>query len=342
MKKRNDRIKQDVYSFLIILSLALLALTQSGCGGGGTGTGNPMIEDNSTSGVVASAVGGALSSSSTNNSLAMNSFSHRKTHESFSLIPSAMASTACPTYHSASGSGCHTTGGDMYLTYADCSFGSSQTNWDAVQAFIMSTGTASCGTFPSPGANATLNLQYVTLLTHAPSTALLTTDYGTLSTIDDNSTNLSNFDGDTIAPIINSGYGAQVGYDSSGKKNSLIIEHHISDIFLDHTLNGSLGISEITSSSRNVTGQVTVYHNRLKVVGTSVLNSLVHDDSCCLPISGSIKTTFAAGSNVADPPTTAGALLVNKSETLTFTGCRTATYQSYDGTTTNVSLSRCF
>ena len=231
----------------------------------------------------------------------------------------------------------------MWLTYADCSFGTSQANWDAVQAFVMSTGSASCGTFPNPGANATLTLQYETLITHAPSTALLTTEFGTLSTIDDSSSNLNNFDGDTIAPILNSGYGAQVGYDSSGKKNSLTLDHRITvDHLLDHSVTGTLGVSETSTTSRNVTGQVTVYHNLLQIVGTAVLTNVVHEDGCCLPTSGSITTTFAAGANGATPPTAAGELMVGKSETLTFTGCRTATLQSYNGTTQNVTLSRCF
>jgi hypothetical protein len=345
MKKQTDSKQKNSNSFsanVTSLSFALIAVVLSACAGsgGGTGTGNPDVEDSSTSGVVASAIGGAMSNSATSGSLAFNS-SHKKS--SFSFIPSAYASTACPTYLTASGSGCRTSGSSMWLTYADCSFGNSEASWDAVQAFIMSAGTASCGTFPNPGANETLTLQYETLITHAPSTALLTTDFGTLSTIDDASSNLNNFNGDLIPAILNGGYGAQVGYNSSGKKNSLTLDHRLTvDRILDHSITGMLGISETSSTSRNVTGQVTIYHNLLQIVGTAVLSNVVHENGCCLPVSGSITTTFAAGSNTSKPPTALGELMVGKSETLTFTGCRTGTLQTYDGTTENVSLSRCF
>jgi hypothetical protein len=178
-----------------------------------------------------------------------------------------------------------------------------------------------------------------------PGSVTLTTNDGAVGTIDDASANLANFDGDSIATDNpDSGYGAAVEF-SGGARTQVTVDHHlsVSGVF-DHSVTGTLSVSETAGASqRTVTGSLTVYHNLLRVVGTSVFNNVVHSNDCCLPISGTITTTFAAGSNPSTPPTKLGAPMIGKSETLTFSStCGTATLVSYDGTTTNVALDRCF
>ena len=336
------------------LSLALLMITLSACSGGGVGgssdggttAGNPFTEDNSTSGSVAGAVGGALSGTSSGGTLA--SFKHRQHLDSISLAlqslglnPQAQASNPCPSFLTAPGVLCSTSGGQMELIYNNCQFAGSQAQWSGALALIKSTGTATCGTFPNPGNNATLTRQYVEALhPSVPSTAEVVSSFGTSLAVDDTTLNLNNFDNQPISTLVNGGYGTTISYNASDKRTALTIAQRIYNGSYDHSMSGSLTLNETTPSSRTVTGSVSVYHNLARVVGTSVFSNVVHGDMCCLPISGSITTTFSAGQSVS--PTPLGSLLVGHSETLTFTGCGTATLQSYDGTVKNVSLSRCF
>jgi len=317
--------------FLRPCALSILALICTACSSNkGTTTGNPVVsEDKSSSGAVAEAVGGALSSTSSSGTV--------------SFAKAQSASVSCPTYKTGAGAQCSASGQTLWLDYADCEFSGSSAVFNGTQAVIMSgSQTASCGSFPDPGASQTLTRQYVHGLNSTTPWALeVTSRYATLGIIDDRTANLSNFNGDTLATIVNGGYGTQVGFDSAGRRSSLTLAHriYISGVY-DHTLYGNLTVAEASgATSRTVSGTVTTYHNSLEVIGDSVFNNVVHSDMCCLPISGSITTTFRAGSV---GPTALGQLAVGKSETLTFTGCGTATYQSYDGTTQSVALSRCY
>jgi hypothetical protein len=235
----------------------------------------------------------------------------------------------------------------MWLNYSDCSFGAGQQTWTGTKALIASTGSVACGSFPAvAGSSGTLTRQFVAAASSTtPATASVTLgSTGDSIVMDDASSNLSNYNGDTIATVVNGGYGQQVTF-SSGARTALTLDRriYVSGKY-DHSLEGSLSISETAGASqRTVTGSVTMYHNLLKIIGTAQFNSVVHSDTCCQPISGSITTTFSAattGNQVA--PTTAGAKLVGKSETLTFTGCGTATLQDTRGNTSNVTISRCF
>jgi len=321
--------------FISTLFLCAALLLQAACApsNGGTTTGNPLVEDNSASGAIAGAVGGALSGSASGGASSM------KVMADFS----AMAGL-CPTFATAAGSTCSVSGGTMWLTYSACSFLGSAAKFTGVQALSMSTGTATCGSFPHPGASSTLTRQYVNSSgSTTPSSLLRQSAAGTYLTIDNHTANLSNFDSAVIPTIVNSGYGVSVHFNSSGARDQITFAHRVNVAGdFDQTVHATLTISESSNgaSSRTVSGPVTVYHNGLQVIGTSTLSALVHNNTCCLPVSGSITTSFTAGSNVS--PTALGSLYVGKSETLTFTGCGTGTLTKYDGSVVNVSLNRCF
>jgi hypothetical protein len=231
----------------------------------------------------------------------------------------------------------------MWLDYDSCNFTKSGTTWSGTQAIIMSSGAAACGTFPNPGANGNLIRQFV----HGPGVttpwaAAITSRYSTVGFIDDKTANLSNFNGDTLATIVNGGYGDKTEFGASGERTGLTIAHRIYIVgSYDHSLYGSLSISETAgAATRTISGTIDVYHNKLKVIGQSTFNNVVHSDTCCLPISGSITTLFNQGT--APPDSALGQAAVGKSETLTFTGCGTADLTSYDGSTRSVALSRCY
>lgn len=312
--------------------LTLMACAQSGSGG--TTTGNPLVEDTSASGAVAGAIGGALSGSASGGANEMKMMTASDV--------SAMGGV-CPTF-ATTGTGCATSGGTMWLTYNACKFSGSTASFTGVQSLIMSSGTAACGTFPHPGVNSTLKRQYVASSgSTTPSSLVRQSAAGTYLAIDNHTTNLSNFDSATLATIVNGGYGVSVSFNSSGARDQITFGHRVNVVGdFDQTVYGTLNITESTSSStsRSVSGSVTVYHNGLQVIGTSTLSSLVHSNTCCLPVSGTITTIFSAGANVA--PTTLGSLYVGKSESLAFTGCGTGTLTKYDGSVVKVSLNRCF
>jgi hypothetical protein len=228
----------------------------------------------------------------------------------------------------------------MWLTYDDCSFAGSSAVWHGTQALTMSASNAVCGSFPNPGANQTLSRQLVSIAgSSTPLAATVKSAYGTEGIIDDASANLKNYNNDTITPFLNGGYGSQVTFNSSGLRSSMHIGYRIvSGVLFDQTINGDLNISD-SGSSQIISGNIQVYHNVLQVIGTSQFTDVVHEDGCCFPVSGTIKTTFSAGT-VA--PTALGSLAVGKSETLTITGCGTGTLVGYDGTTTSVALTRCY
>jgi hypothetical protein len=334
---------------LVVMSIGVTSLALVSCGKNSDSSASSA--DDSASGAAASAAGGALSGSSGNGTLAFLETKQSPTlmaslkqnlKQSFELLPNAFADTLCPTYKT-TGSSCDASGDSMWLSYDSCSFGGTN-SWNGVQE-IISTVSASCGTFPTPAANGNLIRQIVASSgSSVPGKATITAaDGSALGTIDDATANLGNFDLQTIPTVVNSGYGAKVSFGSNGMRDALSLNHHISvNGVFDHSVTGNLTVVESVNSptTRTLTGSVLVYHNLLKVVGTSTFNSVVHDDTCCLPIGGSISTVFAAGQNVAT--TLLGKAVIGKSETLTFTGCGTAVYQAYDGSTANVTLNRCF
>lgn len=231
----------------------------------------------------------------------------------------------------------------MTLLYQDCNFGASSSIWNGKQKLTMSAGAASCGTFPNPGAGGSLYRQFTNASGAAPGVMQIDTSYGTTAFIDHASTNLNNYDGVTIAPIHNGGYGTKVDFNGSGARTAITLGARVMVIGVyGHTITGGLTISESSASAsqRTINGSIDVYLNFVQVTGTSVFTNVVHDNMCCQPISGTITTTFAAGTNVA--PTAFGATMVGNSETLTFTGCGTANLTGFDGNVKSVQLSRCY
>lgn len=337
--------KMKIQTMAIFLMAAALV---SACGKGkdDNSAQSAASADASASGAAASAVGGALSGSMAGGTQAFNEIDRDPARGLWALLlraarpEIAQASSLCPTFLT-SGAGCSTSGANMWLSYSGCTFTGIAT-WTGVQELSMSSGSASCGTFPNPGANATLYRQFVSASgSSTPSSLNLTADNWSAA-IDDSSSDLANFDGQTISTVHNGGYGSAVHFAANGTRDSVTIKHRasVTGVF-DHSVAGSLTISEASgASSRTLSGSVTVYHNRLRVVGTSTFSSVIHQNVCCLPTSGTITTSFAAGSNVS--PTTLGNLLVGKSESLTFTGCGTATYTDVNGNQSSVTLHRCF
>jgi hypothetical protein len=102
---------------------------------------------------------------------------------------------------------------------------------------------------------------------------------------------------------------------------------------------GQVSVAEtLGATSRTVTGNVTVYHNILRVKGNSVFNAVTYSDVCCVPTGGSITTTFTATSQSG----ATGKAYDGKTETISFTGCGTATITGTDGKSTNVTLDHCY
>jgi hypothetical protein len=323
----------------IFIPLIATLIVSSGCS---KTTDSSEAEDTSASGAAAALVGGSISNSNSGGTLSLNSKTNKSfLQKSFDFMPQALASTSCPTY--ASVAGCATNSHSMWLSYNSCSFGTSSATWTGIQSLIMSVGNASCGTFPNPGASATLTRQFVTASNGTvPSSATRTNSFGDRITIDEATANLSNFDGVAISTLANSGYGSQVTFNGSGARSSIVIGRRIVDTGLfDFSTTGTINISEASAASttRTLSGSVRTYHNYLKVIATSTFNSVTHSNTCCLPVSGSITTVFTQGTGA---PTSIGALIIGKSEQLVFTGCGTGNLTKTDGTTSAFALTNCF
>jgi len=342
---KNSSITVSLFLFTILLSTSCSKVDS-------TSSTSSTVEDTSTSGVAGAAAGGALSSSSSGGTIAMNSKFRFPNPFGF-LISSALATNACPTYRT-TGSGCTATSSTMWLTDASCNYGESSVSWAGTQALIRSTGSATCGTFPGPVDSGTLIRQMVSSASStSPASLVATNSFGTSLTIDDATANLGNFDqaNSTVSSIVNSGYGSKVTFNSSGARTQLVILHHIKAVGsdgitkYDHSVDTGnyLTITETAgASTRTISGSVNVFHNLLKIIATSTFNNVTHEDGCCTPVSGTINTVYAsAGNSPHVQPTTAGATYVGLSESLTYTGCGTATFTNVSGTSSTVDTSQC-
>ncbi len=335
---------------LLITTAALCGLTIGCSSGNGTSTGNPdtATQDTSASAVVAEVVGGALGASSSTGTLTLNDAIHAKQDPVFSLwrelsvIPQAMASVVCPSFKSAQNAGCDAGGSSLWIMLSNCVRGSGTTEWNGTEAMTMSSGAAACQSFPNPGASGALYTQIVQGdRSTSPGTITLTSPEGFHFYLDDETANLGNFNGDTIPYVEGTGYGRKVTFDASGNRSSLTVADHQWNVgSYNHSIVGTVNLSESGSQQTITGGTITFYHNSEKIIGTSTFTSVVHDDSCCVPISVEITTTFSAGNFT---PVGQGTKMVGKSETLTFTGsCGSATLLNTDGTTQSVTLTRCY
>jgi len=319
-------------ALLLLLSLSLI----TGCSSSSTTT---PTEDTSASGLIAGTVGGALAftnSSATVASTFPNSgFDIRTAFLSyFNLIPEARASSSCPTLSSANGSGCSTVSASLVdLTYSGCTF-STAAPWTGTLQ-VGDTAGITCGTYPSSGI---VTRQFVTGLNGSPSTGTRVSTIGTQVTIDDATANLSNYAGDSIPVTLNGGYDNTVTWTGAARSAVTITQLVYSTGLFNYSINGSLTVNETSgATSRTVGGVITVYHNTAEVKGTSTFNTVTYQNSCCFPTSGSISTSFASTTT----SNATGISLNGKIETLSFTGCGTATFTSMTGATSTVTLDHC-
>jgi hypothetical protein len=290
--------------------------------------------DDSASGIALSLVGEALSGTSASGTQA--------------LVP-PLVFEACLTPVTAFGSTrCSTTGKNMWLQHLNCNFAGSSLTWSGTTFYQVSgieSVNASCGTFPGAGNSGTLIRQYVGgLLSYLPGEMTRTNSTGQPTKVDDSSPNLGTFDIlHTVASLVNGAYGVELRFNSSGARASLkVLERQYLTGSYDYSVEGTLAITETAgASSRTLNGTLQVYDNLKKVIGTTLFSGVTHSDSCCMPVSGTVTTSFAASTNPVYP-TSSGAEMVGKSETLTINGCGSGSLVKTDGTTENVTFNQCF
>ena len=327
--------------FLLLIILAPLFFTS--CKKSDS-TSSGSSDDSSSGGLVAGSIGGALASSDTNGTVAFNNEVNEYSKSLMSVVVQpAMAASACPKVTTTAGSGCTQAGSSADLTYASCGFGSSAATYSGIlEVSLSASGTVTCGTFPNTATlanNQSIQRQMVASAGVA-GTATRTSGSGSVVTIDHASANLSNFDtGTTITANIGAGYGSQVVFDGTGKRKQVIVRQRLFNTDFDHSIDGTVGVSE-TGTTRTLTGSVKIFHNKLKVLGTSSLNSVVYNNTSCAPISGTIVTVFTAGAHVS--PTVIGSALVGKSESLAFNADGTAVLTDINGGTSTVTIGHCY
>jgi hypothetical protein len=337
--------------FMASVGLAAIGfLSLQGCG---NSTGS-TTEDSSASGTVAAALGGAYNASMSGGTMAMRNEAPK--HSRFSIlldalnptIKNALAAMLCPTYATTSPSaGCTVTSGVMTLSYGTttgCSFSGSAATWTGSQTLTPASGSPSCGSFPAPTSTP------FTLTRLFPPTTTRTSASGVVVTIDTAGTDAGFVTGSTQQPTAPSG-GAVVTFNSSTGTRTQIAFPGINLIAASATgtakFNHSItttgsSATPITLSSGSVTGgTVLVFHNLVQVMGTTTFSSVSFSSGCCTPTSGTITTAFSAVSGVT-PTAIGSASFVGKSETLTFTGCGTATYTGPESYSGNVTLGHCF
>ena len=147
---------------LLVLTLAFAGTTACSKSSSSDSGSSSATEDSSASGAAASTVGGAISQSSGNGTIASNAPLLLRALTG----PTAIAAVnACPTLKSTASTGansCASTSNVATLTYSSCSFGAAAATWNGILA-VSFTGatTLSCGTFPAPTADTMLR-QFVT------------------------------------------------------------------------------------------------------------------------------------------------------------------------------------
>ncbi len=297
-------------------------------------------EDSSSSGLAASAVGGAVSSSDSSGTVTMN-VKNPNIWTVLILQEPAWAATSCPKITTASGSGCTNSGNNVDLTYSSCSFGAAAASWTGTLEVSLSTGAqVTCGTFPTVSTlNGSVQRQFVSSA-GVPGSATRATSRGTTVYIDHATANLGNFDNQTIAANIGTGYGTKVTFNGSGARTAVQVRQrlYVTGGF-DHSIDGSITLSE-SGTTRTASGTIKVYHNKAKVLGTSTFTDVKYNNTSCIPVSGSISTAFTAGANVST--NALGTALVGKTETLTFNSDGTGTYVDATGASTTVELTHCY
>lgn len=307
--------KRSLFQAGNVFVLAVLCLGLSSCNFKSNDGLLNGVEDSSASGVVAGLLGGAI--------LAGNP-------------TTALSDNACPTVNTAAGAGC-TTGTDaVKLTYSGCTYGQDSGSWSGTLQVANNGLTCATATLPSAA-----TFQYVS--GSSPSSGVHTSTAGTQFFLDDATTNLGNFDSFVIAPTIGSGYGVSMNYTAGAPDGVATIHRRMTTVSLNYSVTGTAALSTASGTTTVGVTSMKVYNNRFGVVGTSAFTGVTYDSTCCYPVSGSIQTSFTAGTTVTTPFTQVGLDYVGKSETLTFSStCGSATLLDPYGYTSNVTLTHCY
>lgn len=288
--------------------------------------------DTTVGGSAAGSVGAALamtSSSGTQSSTLPKSSAQKAWEHLVNWIPDAIAAGACPTMLSPASSICVTGASKVTLIYDSCYFPSMASTWTGRQE-ISGTG-VTCGAIPT----SSITRQFVDT-SSTPSSATRT-GVSTI-TIDHATANLGNYQGDTISANIGTGYGVSVAI-SSGVRTSVVVRQRLTGTLFDQSIAGTLSITETSGAvARTASGTITTYYNLLKVKGTTTFTSVRYEDTCCLPVSGTVSTVLASTSQSE----AAGIALNGATESLTFAGCGLASLTNTAGTVSTVAVSGCF
>jgi hypothetical protein len=312
------------------LALMNMILLATACG---KSSSDSSTEDSSTSGTVASAVGGAANGSS-GGTLAFLSIDHKSESKMAAVLDllypmhAANASVSCPTIASG-GSSCAVSGTTESLTYASCSFGCSAAVWNGSQIVNFSGATPTCGSaFPTGMSSVTRTFGSGTTRTSASGVEVAVDSAGSYQAVDGNT-----YSG---GELVSFSGGVRSGITINGLNIWSPVFHH------SLTTNAGVGGSPIVISGGNTitSGAVITFHNLARVKASSSFANVGFSTGCCTPTSGTITTSFSTINGVT--PTALGTRLAGTSESLTFTGCGTATYSGIDGTAGAVTLGHCF
>lgn len=314
----------DLRSLMSLLFVCQMALI--GCQGGASSPASKIVpdEDSSASGTVLSAVGGALAAS-----------------DSSSVVYSG---GTCPTLLTAT-SPCVANGNAVDLVFSECALSTNLGRWSSghLETSLAGGGALACGSFPDSVAaplpnNEGLQRQFKTV--GNPGSGSYVNSKGTVITVDHASANLGNFDSITLPALIGTGYGNVVSFDGANGRKSVQLRERLYTTNFDNSLDGTVTVEESSGQRKIGGGTVTVYVNKMNVIGTTSFTNVIYNNQCCWPVSGVVTTVFSAGVNVS--PTNLGSAMVGKAETLTITGCGTGTFKDFSGTTRLVTLNNCF
>ena len=305
----------------------------------------------SVSEVASSVVAGAVNSTSSNGTVALNeaplkpSFL-KQLENAFTLVPIANAGIACPTVLT-TGSGCSASGNVITLTYpSGCSIGGAAAKWSGGVTITGDNGaTLACGTFPTINGSSITSVTrtYNGTIGNSPTTRTnglqtvtvaldTTTAYGwDYSVSGGYIRSYVAADSDSLA-INGIRLVANLGATAGG---TAIWDHSVSTATATQSAAAnalSVAISGTgVNETRTVNGTVTVQHNLAHYIGSAVFTNVVHSHGCCYPTGGSITTTFTGGKDDG------------LSETLNFSStCGSATLTNVSGTESSITLSHCF
>lgn len=244
--------------------------------------------------------------------------------ELFSPVPSALAAVACGIY-GASSSTCGGSGDQVVeIIYSDCSFGGSAATWSGGEIFTFG-GSASCGrtTLPIASVGDQLTRTFTGEIGANPTTR--TSASGLVVSLD--TSKVSGYSESVSGGEVITG----VAGASGGAAHSIEVQgvHALSALW-DYSISNSVVLTVQNSGASAVieSGTLTVQHNTAEFTAEAVFTNVAFDGSSCIPVSGSITSTYSGS--------------VSGRETLTFTGGGNAVYTGPSGSSQSVALNQCF